>query len=469
MKRFHLHNRFEDKLRYKVEDFELVPSDNIWDNIETELDAASKKKSKYVAVLVSAALLMSTAAGLYFGGVFDSSNSNIVAENTASGTNIPAQQEPTNNSLKGDNTNSIDANRTEPVNTASNTSSSTNNDFVFNTNRTNQPRVSLVTNTGTTASTDKPVNDLIDPTLVQAINRIKEVGYVSPELDYNENVVQGKPYKTPAAANTVAGANAEQIKLGLTKDQILANANTDEKDAKSNKNKTSKPNKTHKERITNMSVGLTFAPQYSYRKFNEYETSFRPIKDFRNRTDGSVFGYTFGADLYYHFQNSKVILGTGLYYTSMGENISVAYVDDNGTQKIIAAEDKRVRNTYNFVDIPLSLTVRLNENSRGPKLDLRGGIIYSKLTKVDALVYDYNKEEYNSVVAKDHADLNPSNISLMFGVNTVVNLDRHEKNRLAIGPMIRYNMLSTYADTYTAKQRNFNFGVQVSYIYRLDH
>lgn len=479
MKRFHLHNRFEDKLKYKVEDFELVPSDNIWNNIEAELDASSKKGKYLVAVLVSTLLITATTAGLYFGGVFDSnSTSTQLAENATEtqmgNTATNKMDTPDGNHINGSGADVL--NTQEPV---SNDNTIGNNVQVNNNSR---------------AVSQTPRQ--LDNRLVDMFARIRgersslgreeapglgEQGYPgenhfnrpvvnNPKEDNTETAIEKKKEQEvvsmPVGFNTKDGRSVEQRIIGLSKEEILADANNTKPFEVKKPTDRKRVKKTHE---TNFFYGFSASPQYSYRKYNEYAGNLQSIKDFRNQTDGSILGYTVGADVYYNFKHSGLFLGLGLYYTRMGENIAVANVNDNGVPKVIAAEDGRARNVYNFIDIPLTATFRLNENSRGPKLDLKAGLVYSKLSKVDALLYDYVNEEYKPVFDKAAPQLNPNNVSAMFGVSAVVPLDNRDKNILTVGPMLRYNLLSTFADTYTAKQRNFNLGVQVSYIIRLDN
>ena len=468
MKRFHLHNRFEDKLKYKVEDFELVPSDNIWNNIEAELDA-SKKKGKYV-ILASALLIIFTASGLYLGGVFDG-NSNKLTDNTNNPDKIAMEQAVVNNNANENGNNGMgNTNSTEPV-ADENTNADNHTSTGFKGNKelpTSSPDLSFGERFPWSQRGREDAGRGTDgyaPGSKDNSLGTDGEGTYGEKADRSTDITKTEPKPSTVVATTRDernGRNEEQVLLALTKQEILAAEKSNDK-----KGIKRKPTKIKKERVTNLSFGLSAAPQYSYRKFNEYESSLRSIKDFRNQTDGSIFGYTIGADVYYRLSRF-VYVSSGVHFARMGENIAVAKVTDNGQNKIIAAESGRERNVYNYLDIPLTMSVRVNRNSR-TKIDLKGGLIYSKLTKVNALVYDYVGEEYKSVLAKDAPQLNPDNVSVVLGINTVVPLDRNDKRLLTIGPMVRYNLMSTFADTYTAKQRNFNIGVQVSYIVRLDH
>lgn len=480
MKRFHLHNRFEDKLKYKVEDFELVPSENIWNNIEAELDASKKKGKLLVAVLASTLLITSTAAGLYFGGVFDGNSTKTqLAENATEtqmgNTATNKMDTPDGNYVNGSGADVL--NTQEPVgngNTEGNNAQANNNSrAVSQTPRQVDNRLvdmfARIRGERNNLEREGDIDGGIGEQGYPGGNRINNSIVNTKKEDEVETSIETKKEQNlsmPIGYNPADGRNVEQKIKGVTKEDILADADS-RKPFEIKKPKGSKKHaKTHE---TNFFYGFSISPQYAYRKYNEYQGSLQSIKDFRNQTDGSIFGYTVGGDMYYNFKHSGLFLGLGLYYTSMGENIAVANVNDNGVPKTIAAEDTRARNTYNFIDIPLTATFRLNENSRGPKLDLKAGLVYSKLSKVDALLYDYVNEEYKPVFDKAAPQLNPNNVSAMFGVSAVVPLDNRDKNILTVGPMLRYNLLSTFADTYTAKQRNFNLGVQVSYIIRLDN
>ena len=208
-------------------------------------------------------------------------------------------------------------------------------------------------------------------------------------------------------------------------------------------------------------IGVSFSPTLSYRTFSyvpayvngvavdgNYRYTFGLTEDSRNKTDKAITSYSFGFDIGRRI-NSKITIFTGLGNKPMYE----LYSSENSNGNI------PFTNKYSYIEIPLGVSIDVAKFNKS-KLSFDAGVNFKKLSKVNALAFDFNTDYYywcNS----------DKEIFNTYGVGTItgVTLSQYfgERLELFVNPTFKYNITSTFKRPYAVDQNQYSTGLRLGF------
>ena len=235
-------------------------------------------------------------------------------------------------------------------------------------------------------------------------------------------------------------------------------------------------------------IGVSFAPTLNYRTFSydpayvngvavdgNYRYTFGLTEDSRNKTDKAITSYSFGFDIGRRI-NSKITIFTGLYFAHYGEQIQVRPVDTENPNygnasfmgnkpmyELYSSENSNgnipFTNKYSYIEIPLGVSIDVAKFNKS-KLSFDAGVNFKKLSKVNALAFDFNTDYYywcNS----------DKEIFNTYGVGTItgVTLSQYfgERLELFVNPTFKYNITSTFKRPYAVDQNQYSTGLRLGF------
>lgn len=219
-------------------------------------------------------------------------------------------------------------------------------------------------------------------------------------------------------------------------------------------------------------IGLSASPDYTYRTLSsDGSLNSDAIKDYRNETEKSKIGYTFGLNFNYNFSR-KFGLITGVLFSKKGYKTDVGVLtfgDQTHLRRYIRApNDPRFPQTteliYNhyYLDIPLKVTYKMGQG----KIRFIGGlgittnILIKSTSKIFSEYQNGDKEESTRSISGTFNQLNLSSV-ISFGV------ERNFKNKhvIRIEPNFNYGLLKIIDSPVNA--RLWSVGINFSYYFGL--
>jgi|GEM_PF-1879113 len=246
--------------------------------------------------------------------------------------------------------------------------------------------------------------------------------------------------------------------------------------------------------------GFSFTPSLNHRNLrytNWAATSSRTTENqsytfgqtekYRNSADKPILGFSLGLDIYYN-HSDRIYFQTGLYYSSMGEQLYVAKPGGDGrfmfpskegsvfqslipsfqSPEMAATEEPEVipfTNYYGYFEIPFLVNYKIPSNGN-IQFELQGGASYSYLDHADAVVYDFDSDNYYWVPTSDFPIFHKHNINTYAGVSIGTLLS--PKLDIFLNPQFKYALRSTYTDAYPVHQNQYSFGVRMGLKMNLD-
>ena len=233
--------------------------------------------------------------------------------------------------------------------------------------------------------------------------------------------------------------------------------------------------------------GINFSPAFSYRIFNvdaskvngmaedqnRVYTSGGLTEEIRNSSDKAITSYSFGLDIGKQL-NDKFSIYSGLHISGYGEQILVTPVDESNPNYCHAKFHDRqptycstetgentnstpFTNRYKYFEIPLGARYTISKFDKA-KIAIDLGVYYQKVYQVNALLYDFDTDYYYWF-NDDDAIINDSGIGVSMGVNFIQNLT--ERIELTFNPHLKFNLNSTFSDSYSVQQNLYSTGVRV--------
>jgi len=234
-------------------------------------------------------------------------------------------------------------------------------------------------------------------------------------------------------------------------------------------------------------IGLNFLPGVSYRRFgyNTYATpgaayeentqyTFGPTEDERNKTDRGITTYAIGLDFGRRL-SPRLSLFSGIHYTQLGEQMVVKHLDLENPNRVVSSfmdkeptyersvdEDEATipyTNKYRYFEVPIGLTYDA-KTFKNSKIAVNAAVVFQKLDKVNALAYDFNTDYYYWMNNKEELYSQyglGGSLSVAFSQYVV------ERFEVYIAPQFRYNVTSTFNNSYPITQNQFNTGIQVGF------
>lgn len=232
--------------------------------------------------------------------------------------------------------------------------------------------------------------------------------------------------------------------------------------------------------------GFNFSPAFSYRTFNIdmnkvngvaedqnriYTTGLTEEK--RNTLDKAITSYSFGVDFGKQL-NQKFSVYSGFHIAGYGEQIQVTTVNRgnpnfchakfhdrepaySATESSINTGNIPFTNQYKYIEIPLGFQYTISKFDKA-KIAIDLGAYYQKVYQVNALLYDFDTDYYywfndNDAIIKDRG------LGASAGVSLIQNLT--ERIELTFNPYMKFNLNSTFSDSYSVQQNQYSTGVRV--------
>lgn len=233
-------------------------------------------------------------------------------------------------------------------------------------------------------------------------------------------------------------------------------------------------------------VGIAFAPGYSYRKLS-YRTN-TPVtlngkgqsNVYRNSNDQPIMNFYAGIDIFFNV-NPRLTLQSGLYYSSMGEQLYISEhqngesmnISSSGRNKafngfntmyespeVVSGSRDRIpfNNYYGYLEIPLLANYRVWKKDN-VNLDIQGGFSYTYLNHVDAMVYDFDSDLYYWISKRSFDYLNRHNANAYLGVSVSQYITPNVE--IFANPQIRFGVKSTFNEEYPVKQHQYSGGIRL--------
>lgn len=233
--------------------------------------------------------------------------------------------------------------------------------------------------------------------------------------------------------------------------------------------------------------GINFSPAFSYRIFNidiskvngvaedqnRVYTAGGLTEEKRNSLDKAITSYSFGLDFGKQL-NEKFSIYSGLHISGYGEQILVTSVDENNpnychakfhnrkpayssTELTTNSSNIPFTNRYKYFEIPFGVRYTLSKFDKA-KIAIDLGAYFQKVHKVNALLYDFDTDYYYWFNDEDDV-INDSGIGVSMGIGLIQNLT--ERIELTFNPHFKFNLSSTFSDSYSVEQNQYSTGVRV--------
>lgn len=232
--------------------------------------------------------------------------------------------------------------------------------------------------------------------------------------------------------------------------------------------------------------GINFSPAFSYRVFDIdvnkvngvvedqnriYTTGLTEEK--RNTFDKAITSYSFGVDFGKQI-SKKFNIYSGVHIAGYGEQILVSAANEHDPNYCYAEFHNRkpayeaaesasnpnnvpYTNQYKYIEIPLGVQYTISKFDKA-KIAIDLGAYYQKVYQVNALLYDFETDYYywfneRDIIIKDKG------IGISTGVSLIQNLT--ERIELTFNPHLKFNLNSTFSDSYSVQQNQYSTGVRV--------
>lgn len=234
-------------------------------------------------------------------------------------------------------------------------------------------------------------------------------------------------------------------------------------------------------------IGVAFAPGYSYRTMKFRSPVSHGViansgqsKIFRDKNDRAILNFYAGLEVYFHV-NQRWTIQSGLYYSSMGEQLYVvpletaegqlpggqtpsdAYNEYSPTyespeKKGESSEKIPFNNYYGSLEIPVLVNYRIWKK-QNLNVDAQVGLSYTYLNHVDALVYDYKSDTYFWIGDNKFDYFNRHNSNAYLGISFSQYITPNVE--IFANPQMRYTLFSTFNSKYPVKQKQYSGGVRL--------
>ena len=232
--------------------------------------------------------------------------------------------------------------------------------------------------------------------------------------------------------------------------------------------------------------GVNFSPAFSYRTFNidvnkvngiaedqnrVYTTGLTEEK--RNTLDKAITAYSFGLDFGKQI-GKKFSVYSGFHIAGYGEQILVStinqgnpnfcYAEFHNRKPAYAATESKLNsknipftNQYKYIEIPLGVQYTISKFDKA-KIAVDLGAYCQKVYQVNALLYDFDTDYYYWFKDND-AIINNKGMGISVGASLIQNLT--ERIELTFNPYMKFNLSSTFSDSYSVHQNQYSTGVRV--------
>jgi hypothetical protein len=232
--------------------------------------------------------------------------------------------------------------------------------------------------------------------------------------------------------------------------------------------------------------GVNFSPAFSYRIFNidvnkvngiaedqnrVYTTGLTEEK--RNTLDKAITAYSFGLDFGKQI-GEKFSVYSGFHIAGYGEQILVLTINQENpnfcyaefhnrkpayaaTESTLNSKNIPFTNQYKYIEIPLGVQYTVSKFDKA-KIAIDLGAYCQKVYQVNALLYDFDTDYYywfndNDAIIKDKG------LGISVGASLIQNLT--ERIELTFNPYMKFNLNSTFSDSYSVYQNQYSTGVRV--------
>jgi hypothetical protein len=232
--------------------------------------------------------------------------------------------------------------------------------------------------------------------------------------------------------------------------------------------------------------GVNFSPAFSYRIFNidvnkvngiaedqnrVYTTGLTEEK--RNTLDKAITAYSFGLDFGKQI-GEKFSVYSGFHIAGYGEQILVSTINQENpnfcyaefhnrkpayaaTESTLNSKNIPFTNHYKYIEIPLGVQYTVSKFDKA-KIAIDLGAYCQKVYQVNALLYDFDTDYYywfndNDAIIKDKG------MGISVGASLIQNLT--ERIELTFNPYMKFNLNSTFSDSYSVHQNQYSTGVRV--------
>jgi len=232
--------------------------------------------------------------------------------------------------------------------------------------------------------------------------------------------------------------------------------------------------------------GVNFSPAFSYRIFNidvnkvngiaedqnrVYTTGLTEEK--RNTLDKAITAYSFGLDFGKQI-GEKFSVYSGFHIAGYGEQILVSTINQENpnfcyaefhnrkpayaaTESTLNSKNIPFTNQYKYIEIPLGVQYTVSKFDKA-KIAIDLGAYCQKVYQVNALLYDFDTDYYywfndNDAIIKDKG------MGISVGASLIQNLT--ELIELTFNPYMKFNLNSTFSDSYSVHQNQYSTGVRV--------
>jgi hypothetical protein len=245
--------------------------------------------------------------------------------------------------------------------------------------------------------------------------------------------------------------------------------------------------------------GFSFTPCLNHRKLRYLDWSatgsrltestaysFGQTERYRNGYDKPILGFSVGVDVYYN-KSDKLYFQTGFYYSSMGEQLYVARTNEGQSlptrnenttfanmnpafqsPEMTSSESKEVipfTNYYGYFEIPLLANYKI-PSGNSIQFEIQTGLTYSYLDHADAVVYDFDTDNYFWIPTSEFELFTKHNVNVIGGVSVGTLLS--PKVEIFLNPQYKYALRSTYSKAYPVNQNQYSFGMRMGLKMNLD-
>ena len=232
--------------------------------------------------------------------------------------------------------------------------------------------------------------------------------------------------------------------------------------------------------------GVNFSPAFSYRTFNidvnkvngiaedqnrVYTTGLTEEK--RNTLDKAITAYSFGLDFGKQI-GEKFSVYSGFHISGYGEQILVSTINQENpnfcyaefhnrkpayaaTESSLNSKNIPFTNQYKYIEIPLGVQYTISKFDKA-KIAVDLGAYCQKVYQVNALLYDFDTDYYYWFKDND-AIINNKGMGISVGASLIQNLT--ERIELTFNPYMKFNLSSTFSDSYSVHQNQYSTGVRV--------
>jgi len=209
-----------------------------------------------------------------------------------------------------------------------------------------------------------------------------------------------------------------------------------------------------------ISIGVTFSPDYCYRRFHPKNAFAEVVAEIRDETEIPKFGYTAGLSLLYKPWN-RVSFETGLYFSDKGYKTEFIGVYDLEASPSIFVNRVKASYQYYYLDIP----IKLNYFILTGKVKLFASAGFSANIFLDDRTKSTFIDPAGTEYASSGLDLSPLNITVLLGAG----IDYSINNRLnfRLEPIFRY-AITPIADA-PIKEYHYSVGANFGLYYSINN